>query len=162
MLHKHINEQNLDHFPFCKIALESFIKPSEWLMLKNKFVSIIQQLQNEFSSRFAAFYTSSNEICLFQIPFAIDINEVPAQRQMEVNELQSNDSLKDAFSKGNLLQFYARLPILNFPTIKTFAKKKMIMAFGSNYIYEQAFSVMNYQKNEYCSQLTNKHLHAML
>jgi hypothetical protein len=46
LLHKHINEQNLDHFPFCKIALESFIKQFEWLMLKNKFVSIIQQLRN--------------------------------------------------------------------------------------------------------------------
>jgi hypothetical protein len=41
LLHKHINEQTLDHIPFCKIALESFIKPFEWLMLKNKFVSII-------------------------------------------------------------------------------------------------------------------------
>jgi hypothetical protein len=41
---KHINKQNLDHFPFCRIALESFIKQFEWLMLKNKFVSIIHQL----------------------------------------------------------------------------------------------------------------------
>jgi hypothetical protein len=65
-------------------------------MLKNKFI-IIQQLRNEFSSRFADFYTSSNEIHLFQNPFAIDINEVPAQMQMEVNKFQSNDSLKDAF-----------------------------------------------------------------
>jgi hypothetical protein len=24
LLHKHINEQNLDHFPFCKSALESY------------------------------------------------------------------------------------------------------------------------------------------
>jgi hypothetical protein len=68
-------------------------------MLKNKFVSIIQQLRNEFYSRFADFYTSSNEISLFQNPFAIDISEVPAQMQMVTTELQSNDSLKDAFSK---------------------------------------------------------------
>jgi hypothetical protein len=122
LLHKHINEQNFDHFPFYNIALESFIKPFEWLMLKNKSVSIIQQLRSEFSSRFADSYTSSNEICLLQNPFAIDINEIPTQMQMEVTELQSNDSLKDAFSKGNLLKFYAGLPILNFPTTKTFAK----------------------------------------
>jgi hypothetical protein len=69
-------------------------------------------------------YTSSNEIRFFQNPFAIDINEVPAQMQMEVIELQSNDSLKYTFSDGNLLKFYAGLPILNFPTIKTFAKRK--------------------------------------
>jgi hypothetical protein len=161
LLNKHINEQNLDHFPFYKTALESSIKPFEWLMLKNKFVSIIQQLRNVFSSRFADLYTSSNEIRLFQKPFAIDINEVLAQMRMEVIELRSNDSLKDAFSEGNLLQFYAGLPILNFPAIKTFAKK-MITAFDSTYIREQAFSVMNYGKNKYCSRLANEHLYAML
>jgi hypothetical protein len=58
LLHKHIIEQNLDHLSFCRIALESFIRPSEWLILKNKFVSIIQRLRNEFSSRLADFYTS--------------------------------------------------------------------------------------------------------
>jgi hypothetical protein len=85
-----------------------------------KFVSIIQQLQNEFSSRFADLYTSSNEIRLFQNLIAIDVNEVRTQMQIEVNELQSNDSLKDAFSERNRLQF----SFLNFPTIKTFTKKK--------------------------------------
>jgi hypothetical protein len=65
------------------------------------------------------------------------------------------------FSEGNLLLFFAGLPILNFPTIKTFAKK-VITAFSSSYICEQAFSIMNYRKNEYCSHLTNKHLHALL
>jgi hypothetical protein len=74
---------------------------------------------------------------LFQNPFAIEINEVPAQMQMAMIELQRNDSLKDALSEGNLLQFYAGLAILNFPTIKRFAKK-MITAFGSTYICEQA------------------------
>jgi hypothetical protein len=59
---------------------------------------------------------------LFQNPFAIGIYEVPAQMQMEVTESQSNDSLKDSFSEESLLQFYAGLPILNSPTIKTFAK----------------------------------------
>jgi hypothetical protein len=29
LLHKHINEQNLNNFPSRKIALESFIKPLE-------------------------------------------------------------------------------------------------------------------------------------
>jgi hypothetical protein len=65
--------------------------------------------------------TSSNEICLFQNPFAVGTH-THTHVQMEEIELQSNDSLKDAFSEGNL-QFYVGLPILNFPTIKTFAKK---------------------------------------
>jgi hypothetical protein len=55
--------------------------------------------------------------------FDIDINEVPTQLQMGKRELQSNDSSKEAFSEGNLLQFYAGLPILNLPTIKISQKK---------------------------------------
>jgi hypothetical protein len=54
-------------------------------------------MANEFSSRFADSYTSSNEIRLFNNPSAVDINDVPAQMQMEAIELQSNDSLKDVF-----------------------------------------------------------------
>jgi hypothetical protein len=98
---------------------------------------------------------------VFQNPFAVGINEVPAQMQMEVIVLQCNNSLKDAFSEGNLLQFYAGLPILDLPTIKTFAKKKL-RAFGSTYICEKAFSVINYPKNKYFSRLTNEHLRALL
>jgi hypothetical protein len=48
LLHKHIIKQKLDNFPFCKIALVPFIKTFEWLMLKNKFVNIIQQLMTNF------------------------------------------------------------------------------------------------------------------
>jgi hypothetical protein len=44
-------------------------------MLKDKFINIIQQPRNEFSSRFADFNTSWIEIHLFQNPFAVDINE---------------------------------------------------------------------------------------
>jgi hypothetical protein len=72
---------------------------------------------------------------LFKNPFAIDIKGVPAQMQMELIELQSYDSRKDAFSEGNLLEFYAGLPILNFLAIKTLAKE-MITAFGSTCICE--------------------------
>jgi hypothetical protein len=47
------------------------------------------------------FCTNSYEILLFQNPFSVDIKEVPAEIQMEVTKLQSNDSLKDAFYEGN-------------------------------------------------------------
>jgi hypothetical protein len=48
LLHKHINEQNLDHFPFCKIALESFIKPFEWLMLKKSLLASLNSSEINF------------------------------------------------------------------------------------------------------------------
>lgn len=33
----------------------------------------------------------------------------------------------------------------------------MITAFGSTYLREQTFSIAKYQKNKYCSRLSNKH-----
>lgn len=119
---------------FWKISLEYLSKPSECLVLKNKFVSMIQQLLNYFSSKFTDLYTSSNEIRLFWNHSAIDINEVSAQMQMEVTELQSTDSLKDAFSVWNLLQFYSRLRVLNFSTVKTFAKKRTLHLIALTYV----------------------------
>jgi hypothetical protein len=91
-------------------------------MLKKSLLASSNSSEINFL-RFADFYTSSNEIRLFKNPFAIDIKGVPAQMQMELTELQSYDSRKDAFSEGNLLQFYTGLPILNFLAIKTLAKK---------------------------------------
>jgi hypothetical protein len=38
----------------------------------------------------------------------------------------------------------------------------MITAFGSTYVCEQAFLVMNYRSNKYCFQITNKYMQAML
>jgi hypothetical protein len=57
-LHTHINEQNLVYFPFCKIALESFIKPFECLMLKNMLTSFNSSEIN-FLQGSLNFYTSS-------------------------------------------------------------------------------------------------------
>jgi hypothetical protein len=62
------------------------------------------------------------------------------------------------FSEGNLLT-----SSFKFPHHQEFRKKEIyIKAFGIIYNCEQAFSVMNYRKNKYCSRLTNEHLHAML
>jgi 17beta-estradiol 17-dehydrogenase/3beta-hydroxysteroid 3-dehydrogenase/mitotic-spindle organizing protein 1 len=101
-------------------------------------------MANEFSSRFADSYTSSNAIRLFNNPSAVNINDAPAQMQMEVTELQSNDFLKDVFRRKSAA-ILCRTPCFKFLTIKTF-EKKMITVFGSTYICEQAFSVMNYKK----------------
>ena len=51
LLHKHTCEQNLSQFPFYKTAFASSTSPCDWQALKDKFVGIIQQLQNACSSR---------------------------------------------------------------------------------------------------------------
>ncbi|XP_060875738.1 general transcription factor II-I repeat domain-containing protein 2-like [Metopolophium dirhodum] len=137
LLHKHINEQHLDHFVCCKTVLESTKSTLNWETTKINFLNIIENLQNEFSIRFSDFY-------------------------MEVIELQNNDILKNAFKESNDLKiFYSSLSEIDFKGIKSFPKK-MITAFGSTYICEQTFSILKFRKNKYCSRLSDEHLNAVL
>ena len=74
--------------------------------MKVKFLNIIKKLQNEFSTRFSDFYSIDFKIKLFQNPFVVDIDDVESCLQMEIIELQSDESLKTAFHNGhNLVHF---------------------------------------------------------
>ena len=129
--------------------------------MKPKFLNIIEQLKNEFSTRFDDFYKYDKEIKLFQNPFQVDINNVKNNLQMEVIELQNDEVLKNSFREATSLpQFYSCLPISTFPGIRQFSQK-LIAAFASTYICEQTFSIVKYRKSEHSSSvlienLTNK------
>jgi hypothetical protein len=111
----------------------ALIKPFKWLMLNSSKMNFLQVS--------LIFTLAQMESVCSKILLLLTLMR---SLQMEATELQSNDSLKDAFSEGNLLQFYAGLPILNLLTIKRLLQKKI--EFGSIYICEQAFLVMDYQK----------------
>jgi len=72
LLHKHISEQNLNHFPSYKTVFESSTSTGDWKTVKDKFTGITQQLQNKFLSHFRDFHTRTNEIHRLQTPFAFD------------------------------------------------------------------------------------------
>ncbi|XP_025197917.1 uncharacterized protein LOC112596443 [Melanaphis sacchari] len=69
--------------------------------------------------------------------FNMDINEVPVDLQIEIIELQPQDTLKNAFKLSPSLCF-AELSS-EFAKLKKIAAKYLDM-FGSKYIREQAFS----------------------
>lgn len=156
---KHIDERKLDHFPNCKKAVEEAGESFGWQNTKMKNVLI--QLQTEFENRFADFKKISLNMEIFQNPFAVDIDVVPSNLQMNIVDLQSNTSLKTEFKESaNLVYFYKSLGF-NFKELKKFAQQ-MITMFGSTYLCEQTFSILNYRKNRYCSRLTDEHLEAIL
>jgi hypothetical protein len=66
--------------------------------------------------------------------------------QNEVTALLNNDSLEDSVTEGSIQKFYGGLPE-NLNTIKT-PVKKMLTAFGSTYICEKPFSIMNFSKKQ--------------
>jgi hypothetical protein len=64
---------------------------------------------------------------------------------MEVIELWTNDSLKNAFDPSDLRIFYSGFPSEIFPKIRKFTAD-MMTAFARTYIYEQMFSFFNFMK----------------
>lgn len=157
---KHIDEKKLDHFSNCKKAVEEAGDNFVWQ--NNTMRNVLTQLQTEFVNRFTDFKKSSLNMEIFQNPFAVDISEVPSNLQMNIVDLQSNSTLKTAFKEStDLIQFYGGLSSENFKELKKFAQQ-IITMFGSTYLCEQTFSILNYRKNNNCSRLTDEHLDAIL
>ena len=66
------------------------------------------------------------------------------------------------FKKGSLVDFYQSLGLgMRYPVFKMFASKILCM-FGTTYLCEQAFSVMNLNKTKLRSQLTHSHLNDIM
>ena len=62
------------------------------------------------------------------------------------------------FKKGSLVDFYQSLGLgMRYPVFKMFASKILCM-FGTTYLCEQAFSVMNINKTKLRSKMTHRHL----
>ncbi|CAK1589281.1 unnamed protein product [Parnassius mnemosyne] len=156
---KHIDEKKLDHFPNCKEAVEEAGINFHWKIDKMK--DILIQLQSQFSDRFGDFEKVSSKLKVFANPFSCDIEEVPSNLQMNMIDLQSNDVLKSTFYElKDLVKFYGSLPS-DFDELKKFAQQ-FITIFGSTYLCEQTFSIVNYRKNKCASRLTDEHLRAIL
>lgn len=156
---KHIDEKKLDHFPNCKKAVEE--AGINFHLKSDKMKDVLIQIQNQFSDRFGDFEKVSSKLKIFANPFSCDIEAVPTHLQMNVIDLQSNDTLKNSFCEINdLVKFYGSLSS-DFDELKRFAQQ-LITIFGSTYLCEQTFSILNYRKNKYASRLTDEHLRAIL
>ena len=59
------------------------------------------------------------------------------------------------------MDFYGSLHSENYKDLRSFAQQ-IITMFGSTYICEQNFSILNYRKNKHCSRLSDIHLDAIL
>ncbi|CAI6367242.1 unnamed protein product [Macrosiphum euphorbiae] len=103
LLYNNFDQQILYNFSCCKSAIESFVIPLQWDLIKHKFLNIIERLKKEFSTRFDDFYKYDKEIKLFQNPFQMDINNVKNNLQMmEVIELQNDEVLKNSFREADI------------------------------------------------------------
>ncbi|XP_025420225.1 general transcription factor II-I repeat domain-containing protein 2B-like [Sipha flava] len=135
-----------------------------WLW-KLAFLVDITQLLNELNLKLQGansdFKSAEDRIRIFENPFALKIETLPTEFQLEVIELISNNNFKDYFKEASLQQFYAMLPEESFPNLKKHARE-MISIFSSTYLCEQTFSKMKYVKSKYRTNLSDEHLQATL
>ncbi len=79
---------------------------------------------------------------------------------MELLELQCDTPLKDKFATVTVDLFYQNLRP-TFPKMTCFASKILSM-FGTTYLCDEAFSVMNINKSNLHSRLTHRHLNDIM
>nr|WPK86729.1 NLRC3-like protein 86 [Sebastes schlegelii] len=99
---------NVAHFPMLSEIKAAF--PEVNLSAKKgKYVSVITSLVTEFSQRFQDFSAIEKEIKLFSTPFLMDAEEVEESLQLELIQMQCDDSLKNQHQLLSLPDFYRSL-----------------------------------------------------
>ena len=112
----------------------------------------ITGLLSEFEKRFQVFSELETEFTVFRSPFTVKASDVPSDMQLEIIDLQCDVELKDKFASLGLETFSQHL-LPDYPKLTALAAKVLCM-FGTTYLCEQVFSVMNINK----TKLTHKHL----
>lgn len=133
-------------------------------MVKEKvheYDAVLSNLIQEFDSRFEDFRHSTADFELFAQPFTISVDAVRDDLQMELIELQCDSELKHKFTSLPLTDFYKCVPANRYPKMCKQAQV-MLSLFGSTYLCEQTFSLMNLNKSKLRSQMTDSHLHNIL
>ena len=93
----------------------------------------------------------------FRSPFKVKAADLPVDIYSLKNiDLQCDQNLKDKFESSDLNTFYQYL-LPGYPKLTALAANVLSM-FGTTYLCEQVFSVMNNTKTKLRSRLTHKHL----
>ncbi|XP_027861956.1 general transcription factor II-I repeat domain-containing protein 2-like [Xiphophorus couchianus] len=126
-----------------------------------KYCKSLDDMHREFCRRFTDFEKIEKSLQLVSCPLSQDPETAPHELQLELIDLQSDSVSKEKFRSLKLNDFYASLNEATFPNLRRTAQK-MLALFGSTYVCEQTFSVMNINKARYRSRLTDQHLRSIL
>uniref|UniRef100_A0A3P9M5D3 SPIN-DOC-like zinc-finger domain-containing protein n=1 Tax=Oryzias latipes TaxID=8090 RepID=A0A3P9M5D3_ORYLA len=118
-------------------------------------------LNKEFDLRFVDFKKTAGDMELFSQPFSVSPDSVPEHLQMELIEFQCDTELRRKFVSLPLRDFYPHVSKQRYPQMRKNAQV-MLSLFGSTYICEQTFSLMNLNKIKLRGTLTDSHLQDIL
>ncbi|XP_067947134.1 general transcription factor II-I repeat domain-containing protein 2-like [Watersipora subatra] len=151
---RQILNKSFTHFPTLATLKEARAKVK-------KYGESLDALHGEFCRRFSDFEKIDKSLQLVACPLSQDSETAPEELQLELIDLQSDPVLKEKFNYLKLNEFYASLNEAAFPNLRRTAQK-MLALFGSTYVCEQTFSIMNINKASHRSQLTDQHLRSIL
>uniref|UniRef100_A0A0K2UTV9 General transcription factor III repeat domaincontaining protein 2like [Anolis carolinensis] n=1 Tax=Lepeophtheirus salmonis TaxID=72036 RepID=A0A0K2UTV9_LEPSM len=77
-----------------------------------------------------------SDIILFQNPFDCNLDDVLVELQLELNDLQEKDFLKEKHTERKLITFYSCLPDDEFSKLKNYTAG-MPSLFATTYVCEQ-------------------------
>ena len=152
---KQLGKGNLAHFS----TLKSLGKVEAECL--KEYTNLLSNLLQQFDVRFADFEALEPQFRLFSMPFAVEIDTVAEELQMELMELQCDTVLKQKYAEVEIPEFYTFLSRERFPKLLS-AAARIIAMFGSTYTCEQFFSSMKVNKTVLRSRLTDEHLQATL
>jgi len=155
LFHNCMAKNDLTHF----LRLKS-MSPVRENKIK-EYSQALKKLHTEFQTRFQDFKNIQSSLDVFSMPFNVDPENVSAELQLEIIEMQCSTHLKQLFLNSTKLDFYRALPKAEFPKIIAHAQKMMAM-FASSYVCEQTFSTMKLRKNSIRNRLTDEHLFSLL
>ena len=125
------------------------------------YTNLLSYLLQQFDACFADFEVLEPQFRIFSMPFAVGINTVAEELQMELVELQCDTVLKQNYAEVEIPKFHTFLSQERFPKL-LFAAARIIAMFGSTYLCEQFFSSMKVNKTVLRSRLTDEHLQSTL
>lgn len=102
-----MQKENLSHFSSCQTMKE---KLSTAVFPCAQFANKLNILAADFRRRFADFDAQKSRFELLSNPFAVDVESAPPNIQMELIELQCNDTLKDKYERWVLLSLHVPSP----------------------------------------------------
>ena len=126
-----------------------------------KYSKSLEDLHGEFCRRFSDFEKIGKSLQLVSCPLSQDPETAQYELQLELIDIQSDSVFKEKFNSLKLNDFYASLNEATFPNLRRTAQK-MLVLFGSTYVCEQTFSVMNINKSPHRSKFTDQLLKSIL
>ncbi|TWW62846.1 General transcription factor II-I repeat domain-containing protein 2B [Takifugu flavidus] len=137
---RQILNKSFTHFPTLATLKEAGAKVK-------KYSESLDALHGEFCRRFSDFDKIDKSLQLVAYPLSQDPETAPEELQLELIDLQSDPVLKGKFNCLKLNDFYASLSKAAFPRLRQTAQK-ILALFGSTYVCEQTFSIMNIKPSQ--------------